>query len=128
MVLPFALQIIAFSQSTGCNVKQKNKILEIIPFLPGKLSLFSRENSWSDILIWTDSSNYKSLLEKGIKEIPNSVCARFLLSIALVYNSVMSAYVTVQQQDSVVNGICATETERRYEGRTFGIALPVITA
>ena len=28
--------------------------------------LFSRENSWSDILTWSDSSNYESLLEKGI--------------------------------------------------------------
>ena len=36
MVLPFALQVIAFSHSTGWNVKQKNKILEIIPFFPGK--------------------------------------------------------------------------------------------
>ena len=41
MVLPFALQVIAFSHSTGWNVKQKNKILEIIPsegtFFPGKI-------------------------------------------------------------------------------------------
>ena len=60
-MLPFALQVIAFSHSTGWNVKQKNKILEII-----RRYLFSRENSCSDILTWSDSSNYESLLEKGI--------------------------------------------------------------